>query len=137
MKFVADDGKIFDTMEECEEYESRSERNDIAQLWHKYVITYDQQGTITEPDSDVENTQNFLREVNDIIDSDDCTFICIEDACLEWNKIYDYFYIEYGSILPKSQGTWRYDWENDKWCSFEEELEKLRNHWNPITSVRH
>lgn len=49
MKFIADDGKIFDTIAECEEYEHmENEGKKIAELWQKYITTYNKNGGVTE-----------------------------------------------------------------------------------------
>lgn len=133
MKFVADDGKVFDTMEECEEYEKMGEEGrKIARLWYNYVTTYDSIGQITEPSSDLNDTANFLNDICGIINCQDSSFICIASDCVEWKEICDFFRFEYGAILPESTGTWRYDWKELKWVSLRAEVETLKNNWAPM-----
>lgn len=134
MKFVADDGKIFDTMEECEEYEKMNgEGQEIARLWYDYVTTYNMAGKITEPLSSVKNTKLFLHEVSEIIsDSDDSAFIYIAPDC-PWEKIRDYLYEEYGYELPDDgDGFWRYDDEKCEWIRFENEFKNFKANWVPV-----
>lgn len=139
MKFVADDGKIFDTMEECEEYEQiHSVGKEIAQLWYNNITTYDNEGRVTEPDTDVNDTSNYLKEVYDIMS--DCyksTFIQIGCSHSEWMKIRKYFEEEYGinlpiEYLPIECGTWRYDNDNYEWINFEKELKTFKENWAPL-----
>lgn len=134
MKFIADDGKIFDTMEECEEHEKMCGiGKEIAQLWYNNVITYSDGGRQTEPDSEVNDTYNYLKEVYDIMsDCDESAFIDIHYSYNEWMKIREYFDEEYGIDIPAENGLWRYDNDNYEWVNFKEELKTFKEKWAPL-----
>lgn len=135
MKFIADDGKIFDTMEKCEEYEKMgNEGKKIAELWQKYVTTYNKHGEETESvclaDEDI---SLFLEETSELLDTDESSYIKIDcdDDC-DWDTICKFFHKEYGTILPKKKGFWRYDYEWGKWVNFEEEYKNFKDKWAPM-----
>lgn len=134
MKFVADDGKIFETMDECEEYERmHNEGAKIARLWYNYVTVYDDYGRVTKPHSNfIYNLSAFWEELNEIISDDNKSrFIRIDAECEEeWVGIRDYFYNEYGYILPDYIGLWRY--KDIEWVNFEEELQQFKENWAPV-----
>ena len=134
MKFVADDGKIFNTMEDCEEYEKMCNvGKKIAQLWYNNVTTYDNEGRQTEPDSEVNNTYNYLKEVCNIMDEcDESAFINIQCNHNEWMEILHFFNTEYGISLPTEKGLWRYDNDENEWVNFEKELETFKKSWAPL-----
>lgn len=134
MKFVADDGKIFDTMEECEEYEKlNNEGNKIAQLWYNYITTYDETGHM------IESSYNYTKEIKDYLDDtativvDDTIFLDIHCTSDEWEKIKKYFDKEYGVVLPSYvRGFHRYDYEMEEWTSFHNDYEAFKKKWEPL-----
>lgn len=135
MKFIADDGQIFDTMEECEEYEHMAnEGKKIAELWQKYVTTYNKNGEVTESTYDIDkNISSFLEETSELLYTDESSFIRIDDSDdYDWNTICKFFRDEYGTILPNKKGLWRYDWEWGEWVTFEEEYRNFKNKWAPM-----
>lgn len=134
MKFIADDGKIFDTMDECEEHEKMgNEGKRIAELWQKYVTTYNKNGNAIESSYSIDKeTSLFLEETSELLYTEDSSYIRINCDNYNWNIICKFFHDEYGTILPKKNGTWRYDWDWGEWVSFEEEYKDLKNKWAPI-----
>lgn len=134
MKFIADDGKIFDTMEECEEYEHMAnEGKKIAELWQKYIITYNKNGEVTKAVHTIdEDVSLFLEETSELLYTDESSYIKINCDNYNWNIICKFFHDEYGTILPKTNGIWRYDWEWGQWKSFEEEYKDIKNKWAPV-----
>lgn len=130
MKFIADDGKIFDTMEECEEYEKiQSEGKEIAMLWHNFITIYDEYGEVMESQFDwEEETTNYLCDTANIC-CDDTIFIKIDCPEYDWEKIKDYFVNEYGTYLPDyAKDIFRYN-ENDEWVNFRKEYETFKKKW--------
>ena len=135
MKFIADDGKIFDTMEECEEYERvNSKGREIATLWKKYVTTYNKHGEVTESIYTLDNDVSlYLVETSEILNTDEASYIHIEcNSDYNWEDVRNYFWTEYGVILPKGKGLWRYDWDNRTWKNFNEEYAIFKNTWEPM-----
>lgn len=134
MKFVSDDGKFFDTMEECEEYEKmNNEGREIAQLWKNNITTYDGTGDIIESSYDFKkDIKSYLEDTADIVVKD-VIFIHIASTSGEWGKIKTYLYQEYGLILPSyTRGLWRYDNNTQHWISFHNEYEEFKEKWAPM-----
>ena len=46
MKFVADDGTIFDTIEECENYERKINKLPFGRYWYENILMFDDNGTL-------------------------------------------------------------------------------------------
>ena len=134
MKFIADDGKIFNTMEECEEYEHiANEGKKIAKLWQKYVTTYNKNGEVTKAVHTIdEDVSLFLEETSELLYTDESSYIKINCDNYDWNIICKFFHDEYGTNLPKESGLWRYDWEWGEWVTFEKEYKNLRDKWAPV-----
>lgn len=134
MKFIADDGKIFDTMGECEEYEKmNNEGKEIAQLWYNYITTYDATGHM------IESSYEYTKEIKSYLDdtayivTDDTIFLDIDCTSDEWGKIRKYFAEEYGLILPSyARGFFRYDFETEHWISFHKDYEEFKEKWAPM-----
>lgn len=135
MKFIADDGMIFDTMDECEEYEKiQSEGKEIAQLWYNYITTYDEKGRMIESSYDAKiNIKLYLDDTAEIFANDNTAFLNIDCTSCEWEKIKKYFSNEYGLILPSyARGFFRYDYEEGYWISFNNDYEKFKKKWTPM-----
>ena len=135
MKFIADDGQIFDTMEECEEYEKmNSEGKEIAILLNNYITMYDEKGSMIESSYDVkENIKLYLDDTANIFASDNTAFLNVDCTNSEWGKIKKYFSSEYGLILPSyARGFFRYNYEEGYWISFHKDYEEFRKKWAPM-----
>ena len=134
MKFVANDGKIFDTMEDCEEYEKmNNEGTGIAQLWYNNITTYDETG------HKIESSYDFKKDIKSYLDDtaniivDDTIFLNINCTNYEWEKIKKFFYNEYGVILPSyTRGHSRYDYTTDEWINFLDDYEEFKKKWAPM-----
>lgn len=134
MKFIADDGKIFDTMEECEEYEKmNSEGKEIAELWYNYISTYDATGHMIESSYDYKkDIKSYLEDTatNIIYDTE---FLSINCTSCEWEKIKKYLYQEYGLNLPSyTRCLFRYNYETEQWINFHEDYEEFKKRWAPL-----
>ena len=134
MKFIADDGKIFDTMEECEEYEKmNSEGKEISQLWYNHITIYDAAGHMIESSYDFKkDIKSYLDNTADIF-TDDAVFLDINCTNCEWEKIKKYFHNEYGLNLPSyARGFFRYDFGTEHWISFHNDYEEFKKKWAPM-----
>ena len=134
MKFIADDGKIFDTLEECEEYEKlNNEGNKIAQLWYDCITTYDDTGHTIESLYDYKkDVKSYLDDTAAIV-TDYAIFLDIGCTSDEWKKINKYFYKKYGLVLPSYvRGLSRYDYEEEHWISFSNDYDEFKKRWAPM-----
>lgn len=134
MKFIADDGKIFDTMEECEEYEKvLGEGKEVAVLWHDFITMYDNDGKVIRSTFNYDKeTHNYLNHTNDIC-LNEAFFIRIDCSAYDWEKITNYFSNEYGAYLPSyEKDIFRYDTSNDEWVSFHEEYTNFKEKWASV-----
>ena len=105
----------------------------IAELWQKYIIIYNKNGEVTKTVNTInEGVSLFLEEISELLYTDESSYIKINCDNYNWNIICKFFCYEYGTILPKTSGIWRYDWEWGQWKSFEEEYKDLKNKWAPM-----
>lgn len=147
MRFIADDGKIFDTAEECREYEEKEDNKvktdensgkEIAELWDNYICTYNSEGHEIKPRYNQENFKDYLNDVEDILESASFIIICCTDE--EWEKISKYLRVKYNiCCLPSYHGPrlmplglWRYDTFTADWIKFSEEYENFKATWAPM-----
>lgn len=135
MKFIADDGKIFDTMDACEEYEKmNNEGKEIAQLWYNYITMYDETGHMIESSYDFKNNiKSYLDDTANLIAADNTAFLSMDCTSGEWKKIEKYFSNEYGLTLPSyARGFHRYDYEWGQWISLHKDYEEFKKKWAPM-----
>lgn len=134
MKFIADDGKIFDTMDECEEYEKiNGEGKEIARLWYNYITMYDATGHMIESSYDYKKDIKSYLEDTATIFCNDTVFLDIDCTSCEWEKIKKYLYKEEGLILPSyARGFFRYDFGTEHWISFHKDFEEFKEKWAPL-----
>lgn len=130
MKFIADDGKVFEDYDECEKYETAQKNSYIVENWHNYVLMFDDEGTRISINTDVNEITTYLDEIEHLISND--TFYLIINKKCNWEPISKYLYEEYGLALPENTGIYRWDSSSEEWISFNEEVERLNNRWNPL-----
>ena len=133
MKFIADDGKIFDTMEECEEYEKMQDKGkEIAVLWHDFITTYDEDGEVVKSKFNWnKQTKDYLDNTSEII-CNEAWFIKIDCSASDWEKITKYFNNEYGNYLPEyEKDTFRYS-SDDEWISFHKDYTAFKEKWASV-----
>ena len=132
MKFVADDGTIFDTIEECENYERKINKLPFGRYWYENILMFDDNGTLVELDGDP-NEANYLDRLSDFLAHDNVWYIIIPKECdndIEWENICNFFEEEYSVVIPSSSGVWR--WDEYEWYNFENEYKKFMNLWKPV-----
>ena len=128
MKFVADDGKVFENYDECEEYEKEQKNSYIVEDWRNYILMFDDEGTLISIDTNVDEITAYLAEIAERI-LGEVFYLIVNEKC-NWKPIRKYFYEEYGIALPENTGTYR--WNSDEWISLDEEIKKLNNHWKSL-----
>lgn len=134
MKFVADDGKIFDTMEECEKYEAtNSLYNEVASIFYDEIIMYDHIGKQIEPEQELtaSTTRAYLNEIHKILNSE-CYYIIIPNY-VDWPQIQEFLHHEYGINMPPTAGEWHWDSSNGRWESYEDMREYFNEVWSTIS----
>lgn len=101
--YYADDGTEFETEGECEAYEKEQEnaRNNFTS--HMY---------------DDDGEEIFLKEITDGISYNIDYFDIKTEEDLQ--LIHDVLYEGYGISVPSDIGRWYYDYNKDKWCSYED-----------------
>ena len=128
MKFVADDGTIFDTMEKCQEYEQSNNASYVKELIQKYITIYDSFGR----ELDVTDTPTYLNDFNHVF-LRDASYIkislLIDD---EYSVVRDYFEEEYGTDFPCYTGIWRYDDSDNEWRRLSDEIDEFMYHWKNL-----
>lgn len=133
MKFIADDGKVFDTMEECEEYEKMNdEGKGVAALWHDFITMYDDDGEVIKSKFNWgKQTKDYLDHISETI-CNEAWFIKIDCSASDWEKITDYFSNEYGTYLPHyEKDIFRYT-SNEEWVSFHKDYTTFKEKWTSV-----
>lgn len=142
MKFVAEDGKVFDTMVECEAYEKKlgiGEMGQVAAILDKYVVMINCFGKVVKPETDYkEDCEKFLAEFEQIMlstMSNGAKYVIIHPsplgagmktaAALEWFSDYA------GVCVPDKPGVWRWD---DEWIEYTDDYLEFRRNWEKVAS---
>ena len=128
MKFVADDGTIFDTMEECQEYEKNNDASYVKELIQKCITIYDSFGRRLT----VIDTPTYLNDFNHAF-LHDALYVKINNLIDdEYSVVRDYFEEKYGTDFPCYTGTWRYDHSDNEWRRLSDEIDELMYHWKNL-----
>lgn len=123
MKYLAEDGTIFECIDDCEEYERYQlgegaiARNTIENFVNLFDIN---SNIIPLPTND--NCIDWWMNFHDIVSSE-AEYIEIEYNCpsSDWENVYNFEYFEFGFALPKRSGFYKYNWEEQKWRKILEE----------------
>ena len=139
MKFISDDGKmVFDTMEECEDYEAMAAQGkEILQFWDEYVSVYDNEGNAVElqcfPADDV---SAIIDKMAEIVTTELGSFIkitCDDEVFCE--EVADWFYNDMGVYFPRAKGFWRWGTDadgDDAWVSLDTDIREFERKWGAI-----
>lgn len=139
MKFIADDGKIFDTMEECEDYETKNSTISLALYWNDNITMLNKNGEVVEPKV-MPMEHNYLNHLASFLDSDTVWYLIIPEKCdndVQWKKFCDFIDNEYSINIPISSGIWRWDEDTYEWHNFVNEYKKFTDQWTPIGRYLH
>ena len=117
MKYLAEDGTIFECIDDCEEYERYQlgdgmiTRNTIQ----NFVRLFDDNSNII-PFPTYEYCIDWWMNFHDIICCE-AEYIEIEHNCpsSDWKKVCNFEYNEFGFALPKKSGFYKYNWDNQEW----------------------
>lgn len=120
MKYMAEDGKVFETPEECRQYEKNLIPNAAMEDVKKNVILYDSNGAKI-PYDDFEDL-NF-----------DTLTDCVADNCFYIKVLHNLTAGEGFVDFPTGAGTYR--WNNDdydEWVDIDDDIEIFMQHWGNL-----
>ena len=115
MKFLAEDGTVFLTAEECEEYEFYQEEGIPArQFVEKYLTFYDENHEKMELPRTIDIAE-WWKEMYYIMDG--CEYINILSTCPseDYLNFRGFVRKDYGYHLPLNRGNYKYNWKEMKW----------------------
>lgn len=132
MKFVADDGKVFDTMEECQEYEYNfSAAAKFEKEVRQNVFFYDCNGDIVNfPDAYGEDFWDTFDAIAQ--DTDLSAYIKIIGSNKFSAEFSNYCYKEIGATLPHNNGIYRWDNELEDWIEIDSDIKYFCGLWEKI-----
>lgn len=123
-KYIASDGKMFDTREECQAYEDMGD-SIINELKNCVRFITDSMTIISKWKKAV-NKDSF--EANLQLASNECAFVEIIYDLSE--AAINYLDKEVGIIIPSKRGRYRYDYDHCVWLSLKHDIEELESNWN-------
>lgn len=132
MKFVANDGKVFDTMEECQEYEYEySENAELEKEIRRNVVFYNCYGdAVNFMDVHGEDFWDNFDTINQDVDSSSYVKITgSNEFCAKLSKC---CFEEIGLHFPRESGMYRWDNECDDWVEIDSDIEYFCNYWRKI-----
>lgn len=135
MKFVADDGRIFNNYEACKDYErTHGKIYKYAHIFYDSITLYDKNGNISEPSIDIIDTENYWNELMKLLETDHASYIniCEDVSEEEWDEISNFIDEEYRTSVPTNIGIWRYDWNDEEWVKFSDDIKNFCAKWNKI-----
>jgi len=131
MKFIANDGTIFDNQKECEMYENHNMAiHDIVNVLRTSVRLYDrEQKVINLKKLTTASDRNWFLIFIDCVERDDCCYFRIDCDEATWKPIYDILEEEGRTEIPKHPGLY---WWDDEWISYEDDKRNFDNRWKGI-----
>lgn len=124
--YVADDGKEFETEEECVEYEQHS----IIESVLKSITLYD-----SYEEKTIANFVN-LEDFHKKYENSRFSFLIIKDCVNEDNllEFENIFYYRFGMHIPQHTGVYCWDNDTEEWVTFEEDKARFIDKWKKIFS---
>jgi len=122
MKYMAEDGKVFETMAECEQYEKDLVPNAAMEDVKKNVILYNSNGEKISYD-DFENLNFDI--LTDYV-ADHCFFIKVLHNLTAGEEFVNF---------PTGAGTYRWipdDDDVDEWIDIDDDIEMFMENWKSI-----
>lgn len=120
MKYMAEDGKVFETQTECEQYEKDLIPNAAMEDVKKNVILYNGDGKKI-PYNDFENL-NF-----------DTLTKCVADNCFYIKVLHDLTEGKECVNFPTGAGTYRWNNEDyDEWIDIDDDIEIFMENWQSL-----
>lgn len=144
MKYMAEDGTVFKTEQECCDYETTHNLNEegktleqVRRIWNKKITLYNKHGK-TEEIYDyvysVINNQEWLAGLEAVLGSGGLMGVFYLDINVEPNEKWAIQYVndECGLYIPLTPDYYRYDSVMEKWVGFQQERDILNTNWAPI-----
>ena len=118
MKYMAEDGKVFETQAECEQYEKDLIPNAAMEDVKKNVILYNGDGKKI-PYNDFEN-----------LDFDALTD-CVADNCFYIKVLHNLTAGAEFVNFPTGAGTYRW-YDDDRWIDIDDDIQIFMDNWKSI-----
>lgn len=136
MKFIANDGTVFDHARACEIYDNYGMTiHDVVNILRTFVHIYDRMQRAINfalyldqsglDLSDMDWLINFISRIN----CDDCYYFRIDCDEKTWKTIRSIILEESDVETPKHPGLY---WWNDEWISYEDDKHNFENRWKGI-----
>lgn len=136
MKFIANDGTVFDHARACEIYEDHGMTiHDAVNILRTFVHIYDRAQRVINfalyldqsglDLSDMDWLNNFISR----IECDDCYYFRIDCDEKTWETVYDILEEEGSAEIPKHPGLY---WWDDEWISYEDDKRNFDNRWKGV-----
>jgi hypothetical protein len=131
MKFIANDGTIFDNQKDCEMYENHSMTiHDVVNVLRTFVHLYDRaKESFDIPESANLSDENWFLDFIGRIERDDCYYFRIDCDEATWKTVYDILEEEGSAEIPKHPGLY---WWDDEWISYKDDKQRFENRWKGI-----
>ena len=124
--YVADDGKEFETEEECIAYENRDSIHKILDAVTLYNIDGERINRATVFENFIELFNSYLTKYL-IIDSS-----ANEEDLIRFSS---FLYNVHGVEFPTCAGKYRWDSDKENWVEFEEDIRNFKAMWDSIIKL--
>lgn len=124
MKYMAEDGKVFETMAECEQYEKDLAPNAAMEDVKKNVILYNSNGE--EIPYDFGDIHSFFTNLNRCV-YEDSFFIKVLHNLTTGQDFVDF---------PTGAGTYRW-YDDDRWIDIDDDIDMFIYNWKSIFPNMH
>ena len=131
MKFIANDGTVFDNQKDCEMYENHNMTfHDVVNIFRTFVHIYDRaKESVDITESAGLSDKDWFIDFISLIDSDDCYYFRIDCDETAWEAVYDILEEESGVEIPKHPGLY---WWDDEWISYKDDKRNFESRWKGI-----
>lgn len=131
MKFIANDGTVFDNQRDCEMYEDHGTTiHDVVNVLRTFVHLYDRaKESFDIPESADLSDENWFLDFIGRIECDDCYYFRIVCDEATWEPVYDILEEEGSAEIPRHPGLY---WWDDEWISYEDDKRNFDNRWKGI-----
>ena len=124
--YVADDGKEFETEEECMVYEKRDAINEVLNAV-----------TLCDIDGDMVKITTNLKDFVDTYNQTFIKYLIVDSSVNEEDlaRFSNFLYHLYGVEFPTCAGKYRWDDDQENWIEFEEELKLFKAMWDGLVKL--
>ena len=144
MKYMAEDGTIFKTEQECYNYETTHSLNEedktleqVRRIWNKKITLYNKQGKTEEIYNyvySVINNKEWIAVLETVLSGRGLMGVFYLDINVEPSEKWAIQYINDGCgfDIPLTPDYYHYDDATEQWVGFQQEKDTLNTHWATI-----